>query len=353
MIVKCPQCATGYSIPENLITDKPKKMRCSRCHNVFTLMRRHDKAPSGYEEFTGSQHLPAEFAFLKSSQPDQSPQASAPDVEQVPSDREAPAAVQPLPGGDAANAVPEEQAAAHPSGDQPTAAPRPESPPVSAGYFASRHGAARAEETWEQEVPLELSGYTISIETHSRGAQAFGKFVFVLIGLGVLFFGFVLFRNDFSLSLSELDSQIGYAFSGEKREVIPEEARSVDVVVAKRSLVDSASGAKYLIVSGDVFNRGFTGLSRIILRGRLVTRAQEAVAEVRTPCGKTVDDETIKLTPKGAMSGHYRTKNGELYNCVVSASGSTVFQIVFDDVPADYEKSLNVEITAVSAQMAD
>ena len=75
MIVKCPQCGTGYSIPENVIGEKPKKMRCSRCKNVFTLMRRHDHAPSGYEEFTGQQHLPQEFAFLKARAPEEAPPA--------------------------------------------------------------------------------------------------------------------------------------------------------------------------------------------------------------------------------------------------------------------------------------
>lgn len=350
MIVKCPQCATGYSIPENLITDKPKKMRCSRCKNVFTLMRRHDKAPSGYEEFTGSQHLPAEFSFLKSSQPDQSPQTSDPAVEPPPTDGETTAEAQFPAAGDAASAVPEEQAPAHPRAGQPAAAAQP---PVSAGYYATRRGVAPAQEAWEDETPLELSVYSIPTETRSRGAQAFGKFLFFVFALGVLFFVFVLVRNDFSLSLSKLDAQIGYAFSGAKPEVISEEARRIDVVVSAKTLIKAANGASYLIVTGDVFNKGFTGASRIILRGRLVTAAQETVAEVRAPCGKTVDEETIKMTHKGAMSGHYRTKTGELYNCVISVDGSSAFQIVFDDVPDDYEKSLNVEITAVTARMAE
>jgi predicted Zn finger-like uncharacterized protein len=344
MIVKCPQCSTGYSIPENLITDKPKKMRCSRCKNVFTLMRRHDKAPSGYEEFTGSQHLPQEFAFLKTAPPDESPPLAA-----------APATEQPATAPDTA-AEPRTDGEGPPGPEvAPTSAasapPAPSSPPpVSAGYYTGRQGFAPAPEAWEAEMPLELSGYTIPVETRSRGAQAFGKFIFVLIVIGVLLFGFVLFRNDWSLSLEDLGAQITYAFSGEKHEKIPEEAQSVDVVISARKLVTARSGEKYLIVTGEVFNRGFIGLSRIVLRGRLMTGAQERTAEVRAPCGKTIDEATIKMTPKGAMGGHFRTKEGALYNCVISADGSTPFQLIFDDVPPEYR---TLEVVPVTAQVAE
>jgi predicted Zn finger-like uncharacterized protein len=348
MIVKCPECATGYSIPENLVTDKPKKMRCSRCKHVFTLVRRAETAPSGYEEFTGSQHLPSEFAFLRAAPPE--PPAAPED---------APPAAEPP----AADVTVEEGAppTAQDETDQPAAAPAADAP-VSAAYYAGRYGAPRApeatpapraNEAWEEEVPLELEVYSIPTEQRSRGAQAFGKLVFVLIAIALVLFGFVLIRNDFSLSLSELDAQISFAFSGGERDTTSEEARYVDAVVKARTLIDAAGGGKYLVVTGDAFNRGFTGLGRIILRGRLVTAAQETAAEVRAPCGKMIDDETIKMTPKGAMPGHYRSKNGELYNCVISANGSTAFQMVFQEVPPDWEKSLTLEIKPVAAQMAD
>jgi predicted Zn finger-like uncharacterized protein len=353
MIVKCPQCSTGYSIPENLITDKPKKMRCSRCKHVFTLMRRHDHAPSGYEEFTGQQHLPQEFAFLKATAPEEAPPPGQEPAAR-PAPEEAPADERPADAPPSGPPDPE----AEPTAQIPTEPPAPAG--VSAAYYAGRGGMpapppapAPVHEAWEEEVPLELSGYSIPTEQRSRGAQAFGKFLFVVFALGVVFLGFVLVRNDFSLSLAELDVQIGYAFSGEKPEAISDEARRVDVVVKARTLLLSADGGNHLVVTGDVLNKGFTGVSRVILRGRLVNGAQEASAEVRAPCGKTVDEETIKMTPKGAMAGHYRTKTGELYNCVISVDGSTIFQMVFDDVPADWEKSLRVEVTAVSAKIAE
>ena len=146
---------------------------------------------------------------------------------------------------------------------------------------------------------------------------------------------------------------ISAAFSGEKIERISDEARNLDVVVSARNLVTASSGEKYLVVTGDVYNRGFTGAARIVLRGRLVGGAGNVMAEVRAPCGKTIDAETLKLTPKGAISGHFRSKTGELYNCVISADGSTAFQLVFDDVPPEYPSALTLEVAAVSAQVAE
>jgi len=349
MIVKCPQCATGYSIPENLVADKPKKMRCSRCKNVFTLMRRHESAPSGYEEFTGQQNLPQEFAFLKAKAPEEAQPAEPQPVPQ-PEAGPVAAAVELPETGESGAPVPEAAAAPQDPAEQQAPAI-----PVSSAYYAGRRAPAPApaHEAWEEEVPLELSGYSIPTETKSRGAQAFGKFVFViLIILGGLFV-FVLYRNDWSLSGEDLDAQISGAFSGEKREKISEEAHNLDVVVSARNLVDASGGAKYLVVTGDVFNRGFTGLSRIVLRARLSVGAQETVAEVRAPCGKTIDLETVKMTPKGAMAGHFRTREGALYNCVISAGGSTPFQLVIDDVPPEYGSTATLEVTAVSAQLAE
>jgi predicted Zn finger-like uncharacterized protein len=348
MIVKCPQCTIGYSIPENLITDKPRKMRCSRCKNVFTLMRRQDRAPAGYEEFTGQQHLPQEFAFLKSKAAEEAPLAEPQpepqnDGEDITSEIMIPETDEP------GAAVPEAEAAPREPAERPAPAA-----PVSSAYYAARGAAAPTRESWEEEMPLELSGYTIPFETQSRGAQAFGKLIFAIGALFVLLLVFVLFRNDWSLSFDELGSQVAFAFSGEKSERISDEARGLDVVVTARTLVKASSGEKYLVVTGDVFNRGFTGAGRIVLRGRLVGGAEDVRAEVRAPCGRTIDSETLKLTPKGAMSGHFRSKTGELYNCVISANGSTAFQLVFDDVPPEYEGgSLTLQVSAVSAQVAE
>jgi len=35
MIVRCPECSTGFNLPDNKVTEKPVKLRCSKCSHVF------------------------------------------------------------------------------------------------------------------------------------------------------------------------------------------------------------------------------------------------------------------------------------------------------------------------------
>jgi len=371
MIVKCPQCGTGYSIPEHVIADKPKKMRCSRCKHIFMLTRRQDNAPAGYEEFTGAQHLPQEFAFLKEAKKEPAPE---PPVEETPpAKEEAPFAVirpstPPQEGGSprmptgpvpappparrssppAPAQVPQMEAKAEiatASTSAPVPAPEPPASARAPVPDAARH-------SWEEESPLELSSYALPQEPQSRGAQVFGKLVFVAIVVGIVFFVYVGYRNGWSLSLSELGNQISFAFSGKQYEEITDEARDLVVTASARKLVPAEGGAQYLIVSGEVTNRSFTGLSHIVLSGRIKNPMGETLSELRAPCGKVLDEDTIARTKKGAMSGHYLEHNG-LYNCVISYKGSAPFQVVFEDVPADYEPSFEVDVKAVSAQVAE
>ena len=160
----------AYNFPENMIGEKPRKMRCSRCKNLFTIARRAEAAPSGYKEFTGQHHLPGEFAFLKESPAKEAP----PQPEEPP-----PQLVQPAPPAP----IPAQLAPRAPAPPTDTAKPAsPQSPSVPEIYS----GAASA---WETEVPLDLGGFAISNEIPAKG-QAIGKLIFVVV---VLLVGFLVF----------------------------------------------------------------------------------------------------------------------------------------------------------------
>lgn len=45
MRIRCGNCGTLYNIKDSLITDKPRKVRCSKCSHVFTV-RRSSKPPA-------------------------------------------------------------------------------------------------------------------------------------------------------------------------------------------------------------------------------------------------------------------------------------------------------------------
>ncbi|MBW2277046.1 MAG: zinc-ribbon domain-containing protein [Deltaproteobacteria bacterium] len=386
MIIKCPQCSTGYNIPEKLFTDKPRKMRCSRCQNVFTIARRQEEAPTGYEEFTGKQHLPQEFAFLEkaesqpkpeepvspeAAQPDERPPAglydsvagaSAEQTDTIPLEPKVvsgptrePTAPQPEPA--TPPSTPEEpqqppppEPSAAPAQQAPPAAP---SPPTPTAEPAPRSSSASdiygTTSAWEMEAPLELSGYAIAEEqTTTESGQAVGKFMTVIVVLVVIFLVFVAWRNDWSISLGDLPAQIGFAFSGDESDAISSEAREIDVMIADRRLMIADDKTSYLVVTGTVYNGASVGRNAVVLRGRLTDLTGELRDEVRGPCGKMVEDEAIKATAKGAIGGHFRS-GGTFSDCVIKTDGDNVFQLIFENVPLDYSPDFNVEVIAVSA----
>ncbi len=345
MIIKCPKCSTGYSIPENMIGEKPRKMRCSRCKNLFTIARRAEAAPSGYEEFTGQHHLPGEFAFLKEApakepppqpeEPPPQPEEPPPQPEEPPPELVRPAPPAPMP----AQPAPPPTAPA----TEPT---EPALPPPSAPEIYS--GAASA---WEMEAPLDLDGFAIANEIPAKG-QAIGKVIFVIVVLLVGFLVFVAYRNGWAISIPSLGDQIAFAFSGEKLEDLPKEARDIEAMIHRRKIIINREKVPFLVVQGEVTNNAAAKRSRIIMRAQLIDTVGDIRAQVRAPCGKLIDDSVIEATPKGAMEGHYR-RGGALINCSVEGNGNTVFQLIFDEVPADYEDSFDVRVQAVAARTLD
>jgi predicted Zn finger-like uncharacterized protein len=374
MIVKCPQCSTGYNVPDDAITGKPRKMRCSRCTHVFALHRRTAGAPEGYEEFTGRQNLPAEFAFLRESPGPSQPSLAKPIPSEPPAAQQTPAPPQaireglyqrlieqdggacetipldpPMVSGPTATAAPAIPAAeGRPEPGPAAGAPEPHATPSGVGDI---YGGSRS--AWEMEAPLELGGFAIPDETVSAtGAQTTGKVVVVGLVLIAVFFLFVAFRNGWSLSSNELPDQISFAFSGAEYEAIPTAARDIELAVAERHLVQADSGAHYLVVSGTVFNSAIFSRREVVIRGRLLDSTGEIRGETRAPCGKVLEEETIRATAPEAIEGHYR-QDGAFHNCRIKADDTGVFQLVFTDVPADYGGTFTVEVKAVTAAVGD
>lgn len=42
MIVRCPECSTGFKLPDDKVTDKGVKLRCSKCSHVFRIRQGED-----------------------------------------------------------------------------------------------------------------------------------------------------------------------------------------------------------------------------------------------------------------------------------------------------------------------
>ncbi|NPC75606.1 paraquat-inducible protein A, partial [Corallococcus exiguus] len=50
MIVQCEQCQTRFKIPDEKVTEKGVKVRCTKCQNTFRVAR--EPAPVPYTHLT-------------------------------------------------------------------------------------------------------------------------------------------------------------------------------------------------------------------------------------------------------------------------------------------------------------
>jgi predicted Zn finger-like uncharacterized protein len=418
MNIKCPNCQTSYQVPDDKVGSKPKKMRCSRCKEVFTVKRRSQETPLGYEEFLGqNQSLPREFSFLRQTDefpaPVRMPLSSSPPVlESIPPELESvppkpKVSPPPVPKSKAAPAPPDdgdleyedffdaaaqatspfdtaelgaaktalaqtrEADAAKPAADESPAVSRaapkaasgmstqeadgvaPQAPAAAAGPATPAQGAPVSNifggSLWETEAPLDLGNFAVPNVRPSR-SQLIGKIMGITSGLVFLLFMFVIYRNGWTLSLSELPDQFAFAFSGEEYEALPPEVEGLEPTLEERRIIDRGRNGMLLSVVGTVFNNSPVKRREIILKGRLLDANGEVREEVRLPCDKVFEDTALKRSKPGMVASLYRQKGGVPYDCVIPGESSALYQLVFENVPDDYDETYTVKITPVFAR---
>jgi len=394
MFIQCPQCSTGYNIPEANIVDKPRKMRCARCKNLFTVARKSESTPPGYEEFTGKSNLPSEFAFLRQApekpevkkagdQTDtQSEMDLAPSkdtaglyrsIVEGPEDQIETIPLEPKPiSGPSADSKKKPQSVENESSsstslEQPDQVTSPglvgenavaaesvhvesvhvkSSQPVTTDRTPSVPDIYTSVSTWETEAPLELEGFAIPEETSK--AQFYGKLATAITSVVVIFFIFVAYQNQWSLSFSDLPKQIGIAFSGGSADVLPDEVKDLETTKEQTELVMRGKKNPFLVVKGTVFNNGSIGRSNVMLRARILDSSGHTMEETRFPCAKIMDKENLQGLSKDKIDLHYRTK-GKIHNCRLGPNATAFYQLIID-APSGYDASCKVDIMAVAAR---
>ena len=386
MIVKCPQCSTGYNIPDNVLTDKPRKMRCAKCKNLFTVARRSDIPHDGYTEFTGSQQLPNEFTFLKANEPakkesqaeqhrehavkppqfvniDSSEDTSVGPAPQPPEkiktsnnkvilnqdkQKNVPVAASKnkefIPQHDELQDTPSQKIDTKlEDSDQKQGGSIPKGQSIPAETMFG-HGSS----AWEVEAPLDLSSYSIAEKPEHTAAQTVGKIIFLLglMIIGILIF--ISYRNDWNLSFFELPEQIGFAFSDEATDHLPDAVSHIDVTILDKKIIMSEQNNAYLVVAGEVVNNNPGSREHIIIRGKLYDGDGNFRVESRLPCSKIFEDKAIKRISKNAIKSRFM-KDNKLINCSIAPNDSTLFQIIFENIPDDYNATFTVKIQAVAA----
>ena len=181
----------------------------------------------------------------------------------------------------------------------------------------------------------------------SAESQRIGKFVAIGIAVVLLFFFFVFARNGFNVSFGELPEQIAFAFSGGEYEDLPDAVRDLEVTVGRRHLL-SRTGGSMLVVMGTVFNNSPVQRKSVELRGKLMDPSGEVHDEIRIPCDRSFEDAELKETAVGQIPALFR--KGSAANCTIRGESSTLFQLVFESVPALYDSSYIVEVQPVHAE---
>ncbi len=341
MIIRCPQCSARYKIPDGSIGANPRKLRCAKCQKAFIVVRRVSIPPGGsddfdYEELTTreSSSLPDEFAFLTKTSLAPPEAKGAPQIPQGTSSD--PLVPDRKPQGDPTE--PTVMDFEEPEDRSTEQATDNESPPP------PRQSAAPE---WEEQDPFDLAGF--DLDQQNEGSKKIGKLVTVVILVAAMLLVFVAYRNNWSLSMPNLGTQISFAFSGGEREDIPAAATDLEAFVDSRQTILGTDNRAFLAIVGGVINNDSAPRSHILLRGRLFDGKGDIRSEAKAPCGHSLTEKEIKTTAPGKMEHHYQ-KDGQFLNCAIKSHSSGAFQMVFDDLPADYDSSFKVEVKAISAQ---
>jgi hypothetical protein len=386
-------------------------MRCVRCNTVFAVARRSDGLPTGYEEFVGRPSaLPADFAFLQQLRESQSRVSDIPpmrvdqtiigqyqtknDGPEHPEDntqaqskrrkktKTVPNATSgdqtiplplvptqmgveknPPPGAQVSSSEKQDEqekpadAETNPSLTQEERTSIPKKEPLQQ-TTADKPPKTQSRSEWEDEDPLDLTGFAVY---NSKGRQLLGKITFFLTISFVLLILFTGYRNDWNIQLPNLFEHIVIAFSKNASEDLPDTVGKIEVIVDEHKIIKRKAyrrkklrrGAppKVLSVSGKVFNNNQGYRTHIVLRGRLLDSSGKVHTQTRIPCGREFRISRIKRLRKGAVHTLY-TNKGVLHNCTLRGESSTPFQLLFEDVPRDFDDTYTIEVEAVSARLS-
>ena len=103
-----------------------------------------------------------------------------------------------------------------------------------------------------------------------------------------------------------------------------------------------------LVVKGTVKNPGSTERTRILLEGRIVDPSGEVRFVTRAPCGKVIADKRLRRTRRGEFSKLF-TRKKEFIDCALMPGRQKRFQMIFDDIPKDYNEAYTVQVKTLFA----
>jgi hypothetical protein len=313
MRFRCPRCHTGYELPwEDLPTPgdekTPYKLKCVRCKCIFMMT---------VELVSASMQDTAE-----QSEKDVYYELISPGTT---TDEEPQKAVQ----GESTRKI---RYAVGPATDVTTG-----NGPVVSETFS-----------WEKDNTLDLSDYEIGVFRRA----AFIKSM-VWGSVAVVFIGFVLFvayRNDWSISINQLNRDIKRAFSMQTKEDISRDlVQQMTITPGKGYTLKVARGATVGVISGEIQNNTTSDVSHVLLEGRIVDSAENTVGTVIVPCGVKPTDQRLRKARAARIPNMY-LKKGVVRNCSIRSGYSKPFKVIFHEMPRNSASTFTFRVVPHSAE---
>lgn len=299
--VICPKCKTRYRIPDNIVNCASRRMRCSKCENVFVLQSEQDIQSDVCELVQASDPLlTAKAPIAKGGTP-----------YQIDEDAE------------------------------------------TTMYVPEKHDHLLAH--YGMDVAFEDDDL-FNLDTSCREpgdtprSHFLGKFMFGFSLTIVVFFLFMFYLSGWTFSFDRLDERVAAFFSGELRPKMAMELEGLEVTLTESHLVFSELEASKLVATGLVFNNTPFRKSHIVLRGTLYDKNGNLLKQLDFPCGAKFESELFGQIQAAGMGAFDLDKNS-LPNCVIGPDGVKKYHLILR-LPSDYSNGSRLDVQPVSAKIS-
>lgn len=340
MIVTCEECNSRFNLDENLIKESGSKVKCSKCHHIFTV---HKLVPvEEPESALELEEAPEEAAMVSEEAPEEALDLDLSEAEEQPAEEEI--ALDAL-------GLEEESAAEEPTTVEQELALEgaPEAVEeelviedaeaktefeelADAVSVESLEGAAEEEAEQVEPVEEELMPPPLAAEEVPQARRRLGTPLMIVLALVLLaggaFAAYGLLKS-FDIKIPFLESLTGGPESGI---IDPGNLRIalLDELI-KSEFVDNSTAGRLFVVKGKVRNDYSEARNFIMVKGALYSKDGKTADNKTIYCGNTLSGTDLQALDKATMDRKLRKRSS-----FSVPSGKVIpFVVVFSDLPQD------------------
>ena len=344
MIVTCENCDTRFNLDENLIKESGSKVRCSKCHHIFTAYK-----PVAVEEPEPSLELEEDLAGLAEEESEF--EGLALEEETAPEKTLAEEEISLKELGIEEEATTEQTAAVEeevfleekPGGEEIVSEevePEQEIAPEEIPEVEEREAVveeALVKETVVEEPAVEEEPEEEVAEEALRARKRISTPVMILLALGLLAggaFGAYTILKSFDVRIPFLETLTG---APEPTTVDP---GNLHIALLEHlitsELVENSTADRLVVIRGKVRNDYPEARNFIMVRGVVYSIDGKPIQRKTAYCGNTLSDSDLQTLDKATMDAKLRNKFGDERSNFRVPSGKVIpFVVVFSDLPEE------------------